>query len=344
MLASLFGFLTSFALTYLAIPPIIRVSRDKKLYDRPNERSAHEEPTPSLGGVAIFAGMICGIILWTPTTPFGDLQYVLAALMVIFLLGVRDDLLPLSPIQKLLGQMLAALILMYKSNIKIASFEGLADIYDLPEIGILVLSTVAIVGIVNAFNLIDGINGLAGSIGLLACLAFGGWFFAAGCEAFAVLAASLAGALVAFLRFNFSPARIFMGDTGAMLIGAVCAVLALKFIEVNHALPVDAVLHVEAGPAIAVAVLIVPLFDTIRVIIRRLLRGKSPFYPDRTHVHHFLLDAGLTHSQATVALVAVSAFFVTGAVLLHNWGNTRLLLIEISLALLLSYWLRRLAK
>ena len=135
-----------------------------------------------------------------------------------------------------------------------------------------------------------------------------------------------------------------MGDTGAMLIGAVCAVLALKFIEVNHALPVDAVLHVEAGPAIAVAVLIVPLFDTIRVIIRRLLRGKSPFYPDRSHVHHFLLDAGLTHSQATVLLVAVSAFFVTGAVLLHTWGNTCLLLIEFSLALLLSYWLRRLAK
>ncbi|MBK9338996.1 MAG: undecaprenyl/decaprenyl-phosphate alpha-N-acetylglucosaminyl 1-phosphate transferase [Lewinellaceae bacterium] len=344
MLASLFGFITSFVLTYLAIPPIIRVSREKKLYDRPNARSAHEEPTPSLGGIAIFAGMICGITLWAPAALFGDLQYILAALLVIFLLGVRDDLVPLPPVKKLLVQVLVALILIYKSHVKITSLEGIAGVFDLPEVVALVLSVIAIVGIVNAFNLIDGINGLAGSTGLLASLIFGTWFFATGHIEFAVPAASLAGALAAFLRFNFSPAQIFMGDAGAMLIGTVCAVLALKFIEVNRALPVDAPLHFDAGPAIAIAALILPLFDTLRVIIRRLLHGKSPFYPDRSHVHHFMLDAGLTHSRATVILVAVSAFFVAGAVLFHAWGNTLLLLIEITLALLLSYWLRRMAK
>jgi len=341
MLASCFGFVTAFALAYLAIPVIIRVSNQKKLYDRPNARSAHEEPTPSLGGIAIFAGTICGIVLWAPARTFGDLQYVLAALLIIFLLGVRDDLIPLSPMKKLLGQMLAALALIYKSQVKITTLEGVAGLQAIPEPVALTLSVIAIVGIVNAFNLIDGINGLAGSSGLLACLFFGSWFVAVEHVEYAVLAFSLAGALAAFLRYNFAPARIFMGDTGAMLIGAVCAVLALKFIEINRSLPTQAPLRFEAGPTIAVAALILPLFDTLRVIIRRLLQGRSPFHPDRSHIHHFMLDAGLTHIQATAVLIAVSAGFLTATVALHTWGNTRLLVLEIALAMLLSYWLRR---
>jgi len=341
MLASSFGFVTAFALAYLAIPVIIRVSKQKKLYDRPNERSAHDEPTPSLGGIAIFAGTMCGIVLWAPARTFGDLQYVLAALLIIFLLGIRDDLIPLSPLKKLLGQVLAALVLIYKSQVKITTLEGVADMQAIPEPAALALSVIAIVGIVNAFNLIDGINGLAGSVGLLACLFFGSWFVAVGHVEFAVLAFSLAGALAAFLRYNFAPAQIFMGDTGAMLIGAVCAVLALKFIEINRALPADALLRFDAGPAIAVAALILPLFDTLRVIIRRLLHGKSPFHPDRSHVHHFMLDAGLSHIQATTALVLVSASFLAGTVVFHVLGNSLLLLLEIVVALLLSYWLRR---
>jgi len=344
MLASCFGFVTAFALAYLAIPVIIRVSNQKKLYDRPNERSAHDEPTPSLGGIAIFAGTICGIVLWAPARTFGDLQYILAALLIIFLLGIRDDLIPLSPIKKLLGQVLAALVLIYQSQVKITTLEGIAGVQALPEAVALGLSVIAIVGIVNAFNLIDGINGLAGSAGLLAGLFFGSWFVAVGHVEYAVLAFSLAGALAAFLRYNFAPARIFMGDTGAMLIGAVCAVLALKFIEINRSLLPETVLRFEAGPAIAVAALILPLFDTLRVIIRRVVHGKSPFHPDRSHVHHFMLDAGFTHLQATTALVAVSACFLAGTVIFHSWGNTLLLLLEISLALMLSYWLRRIVR
>lgn len=344
MLASCFGFVTAFVLAYLAIPVIIRVSRQKKLYDRPNARSAHDEPTPSLGGIAIFAGAICGIVLWAPARTFGDLQYILAALLIIFLLGVRDDLIALSPMKKLLGQVLAAIVLIYQSQVKITTLEGVAGVQNIPEPAALALSVVAIVGIVNAFNLIDGINGLAGSAGLLASVFFGCWFVLAEHVEYAVLAFSLAGALAAFLRYNFAPARIFMGDTGAMLIGAVCAVLALKFIEINRSIPPHEVLRFEAGPAIAVAALILPLFDTLRVITLRLLQGKSPFHPDRSHIHHFMLDAGLTHIQATSVLVVVSTGFLTATVLLHTWGNTSLLVLEITVALLLSYWLRRKAR
>ncbi len=344
MLASCFGFVTAFSLAYLAIPVIIRVSRQKKLYDRPNARSAHDEPTPSLGGIAIFAGAICGIVLWAPARTFGDLQYILAALLIIFLLGVRDDLIALSPLKKLSGQVLAALVLIYKSEVKITTLEGVAGMQTIPEPVSLALSGVAIVGIVNAFNLIDGINGLAGSAGLLACLFFGSWFVAVEHVEYAVLAFSLAGALAAFLRYNFAPARIFMGDTGAMLIGAVCAVLALKFIEINRTLTLQTALRFEAGPAIAVSALILPLFDTLRVITLRLLQGKSPFHPDRSHIHHFMLDAGLTHIQATSVLLIVSSGFLAVTVALHTWGNTGLLVLEITVAMLLSYWLRREAR
>lgn len=344
MFAILLGFITAFTLTYLAIPPIIGVAKLKKLYDSPNARSAHDEPTPTLGGIAIFAGAICGIILWSPVQTFGMLQYVLAALVIIFLIGVKDDLVPLSPMKKLLGQILAALILVYKSHVKITSFYGVFGLYELPELPAFILSILVIVGIVNAFNLIDGINGLAGSIGLLACVTLGGWFFAVSSMEYAVLAFSLAGALTAFLKYNFTPARIFMGDTGAMLAGTVCAVLAIKFVEMNGVLPAGAFLKFDSAPAIAVAVLILPIFDTLRVFAHRVRRGQSPFHPDRSHIHHQLLDAGLTHMQATAVLVGLNVLILVWVIALHTWGASWLLLLELAITMLFSFWLRWLVR
>jgi UDP-N-acetylmuramyl pentapeptide phosphotransferase/UDP-N-acetylglucosamine-1-phosphate transferase len=341
MFAILLGFITAFTLSYLAIPAIIQVAREKQLFDRPNARSAHAEPTPSLGGVAIFAGAICGIILWAPVQTFGALQYVLAALVLIFLIGIQDDLIQLAPTKKLLGQILAALILVYKSNVKITSLYGIFGLYELPELASFSLSILVIIGIINAFNLIDGINGLAGSIGLLACLAMGTWFLGVDQQGFAVVAFSLAGALTAFLKYNFSPARIFMGDSGAMLTGAVCAVLAIKFIELNHAVPESDAFHFGAAPAIATAVLILPLFDTFWVISRRLWQGRSPFYPDRSHIHHMLLDAGKSHMHATAILVALNALIIIGVLALDAFGTNWLLLLELVFALSLSAWLHR---
>lgn len=344
MFTILLGFITAFTLTYFAIPAIIQVAQTKMLYDPPNERSAHDKPTPSLGGIAIFAGAICGIILWAPAQTFGMLQYVLAALVVIFMIGIKDDLIPLLPTQKLLGQILAALILVYKSHVKITSLYGIFGIYALPELAAFVLSVLSIVGIINAFNLIDGINGLAGSIGLLACLTLGGWFFATDFVELAVVAFSLAGALAAFLRYNFTPARIFMGDTGAMLTGTVCAVLAIRFIELNQEVADIHAFHLGSAPAIAIAILILPIFDTLRVITHRLLKGRSPFHPDRNHIHHMLLDAGLTHMQATAVLVLVNVLIIGGVAALHQWRTGWLLLLELGLALTLSYWLRWLVR
>ena len=341
MFAILLGFITAFTLCYLAIPPILQIAHKKNLYDPPNERSAHAEPTPPLGGVAIFAGACCGIVLWAPEHTFGGLQHVLAALVIIFLIGIRDDLLPMAPTKKLLGQILAALILVYKANVKITSLDGIFGIQEIPELAGFGFSVVAIVGLINAFNLIDGINGLAASTGLLACLTLGLWFAGAGHVEFAVVAFSLAGALVAFLKYNVTPARIFMGDTGAMLTGAVCAVLAIKFIELDRLLPPGSIFRLGAAPAIATAVLILPLFDTLWVMTRRFLQGRSMFYPDRSHIHHMLLDTGLSHMQATSILVLLNALIVLWVVALHAWGTNWLLLLELVFALTLAIWLHR---
>lgn len=337
MYATILGFITAFTLTYLVIPSIIKVAAKKNLFDKPNERSAHKAPTPSLGGIGIFAGAICAIILWTPFDSFGDLQNVLAAFVIMFLIGVKDDLLPLSPGKKFIGQIFCALILVYKANIKITSWYGILGVYELPDLFSFVFSMVAIVGIINAFNLIDGINGLAGSIGLLACSVWGMWFFMMDRTELAILGFSFAGALVAFLKYNYTPARIFMGDTGSLLVGMVCSILAIEFLEMHRGeVPAGRSFTFDIAPAVAIAILILPLYDTARVFARRMMQGKSPFHPDKTHIHHLLLDSGLTHMQSTAVLVGVNVLFIALVVTLKHLGTNKLLILEFIIALIFS--------
>ena len=344
MYAVILGFITAFTLTYSIIPVIIRVARERRIYDRPNERSSHDEPTPSLGGIGIFAGTICGVVLWTPLDAFGVLQYILAAFVLIFLIGAMDDLLPLSPTKKFSGQLLVAIILAYKSNVRITSLYGVFGVHELPELTSFVLSVIIIIAIINSFNLIDGINGLAGSIGFLACVTLGAWFMAIHSPALAVVAFSLAGAITAFLKYNFTPAQIFMGDTGSLLIGTVCAILSINFIEMNHLISIQPVYAFNAAPAIAVGILILPLYDTVRVFIQRILHGRSPFSPDKTHIHHLMLELGYSHAKATAILLVVNIFFIGIAVLLDRFGTPLLLVLEIGLMFLFTFVIQRLSQ
>ncbi len=336
MYALLLCFVTAFAITYAVIPLIIKVAKERRLYDRPNERSSHQEPTPSLGGIGIFAGTVCGIMLWTPVGSFSQLQYILAAFVLIFLIGILDDLLPISPGKKLGGQLLVAIILAYKAGVQVSSFYGFCGFHELSQPASFTLSIITIVGIINAFNLIDGINGLAGSVGLLACIVFGICFFLVDVPALAVVAFSLAGAILAFLRYNFTPAKIFMGDTGSLLIGMVCAILSITFIETNYKLPPGNPYVWGAAPAIAVAVLILPLYDTLSVFMRRIVRGRSPFAPDKTHIHHQLLSFGLNHTESTVILITVNLLFIAVSFGFNRLGLFEVLKLEFALAFLFS--------
>lgn len=336
------SFITAFCLTYVAIPSIIQIAQSKNLVDEPDERRSHTTSTPSLGGVAIFVGTVFSIIMWTPFNYFGDLQYILCAFIIIFLIGVKDDIQPISPSKKLLGELLAAFILVFKANIKLTSLYGIFGIYALNEYVSVGLTVFTIIVIINAFNLIDGINGLSGSIGILITVVLGTWFYQIQRLEISIVAFALAGSCLAFLRFNITPAKIFMGDTGALLLGLVCSVLAILFIEIHNDLE-GSIYYIKSAPSFAVAILILPLFDTLRVFTLRILRGRSPFYADRTHIHHLLLDTGLNHMQATIFLVIVNAAFIAFAFYFQAMGNLTLLILIVGISIVFSFVLSKLA-
>lgn len=314
----------SFTIAFLAIPVIITVAERKKLFDIPDERKVHHTPIPSLGGLGIFAGFIIACLLAVQFQTSPEFQYFLAASVVIFFLGLKDDILVISPVKKFIGQVLAAFLIIYKGGIQIKSMHGFLGIYELPEMFSLLLTYFTVIVIVNSFNLIDGIDGLAGSLGLMSTIIFGVYFLNANMVAYSVLAFSLAGSLVAFLIFNFQPAKVFMGDTGSMLIGLVNAILVVKFINVADVANVN--FPITAAPAIGFAILMIPLLDTLRVFGIRMFHRRSPFSPDRNHIHHLLLDKGLSHRAITLTLVAINLLSVVGAFAARNFGCTWLIL------------------
>jgi UDP-GlcNAc:undecaprenyl-phosphate/decaprenyl-phosphate GlcNAc-1-phosphate transferase len=335
MASIILAFITSFALCYIAIPSIIQLAVSKNLFDEPGDRHSHIVRTPSLGGVGIFSGMLFSIVMWTPFNYFGDLQYILCSYIIIFLTGIKDDIVPMSPYKKLSGELLAAAILVFKANIKLTSFYGIFGLYELHPIVSILISLFTIIVIINAFNLIDGINCLAGTIGILIFSVLGSWFFVIHRIEIAIVAFASIGAVTAFLKYNVTPARIFMGDTGALLLGLTCSILTILFIELHKDL-INSPFRFIAAPAFAVSVLIYPLFDTLRVFIIRIWNKRSPFSADRNHIHHILLDLGNSHIQATIILLLVNIFFILLAIFFQHLGNLNLLLLMFALAFILS--------
>jgi len=315
----------SFTITFLAIPVIITVAERKKLFDIPDERKVHQTPIPSLAGLGIFAGFMIACLLAVQFQTSSEFQYYLAAAVVIFFLGLKDDILVISPVKKFIGQVLAAFLIIYKGGIQIKSMHGFLGIEgQLPEMFSLLLTYFTVIVIINSFNLIDGIDGLAGSLGLMATIVFGVYFLQVNMIAYSVLSFSLAGSLIAFLIFNFHPAKVFMGDTGSMLIGLVNAILVVKFISVAEIGTVS--FPINASPAIGFAILMIPLLDTLRVFGIRMIHRRSPFSPDRNHVHHLLLDKGLSHRAITIILVSTNVLCVIGAFIARGLGSTWLIL------------------
>jgi len=312
------------------MPVIIQVADAKKLFDVPDERKVHLSPIPSLGGLGIFAGLILSFLITFPLSLAAEFQYFFAAALVIFFLGMKDDILVISPIKKLIGQFIAAFLIIYKGGIQIKSMHGFMGIYELPEVMSLALTYLTVIVIINSFNLIDGVDGLAGSLGLMTALVFGTYFFYVGQLPYSLLSFILAGSLLGFLIFNHSPARIFMGDTGSLLLGLINAILVIRFISTAD----NPVSHfpLTSSPAIGFSILMVPLFDTIRVFSVRILNRRSPFSPDRNHIHHLLLDRGLSHSAVTYSCVGLNLLFIAFAFYARDWGSTYIILTMIAIA------------
>lgn len=314
----------AFLITFFSIPVIIEVAKDKKLFDEPDERKVHKAVTPTLGGLGIFAGFIVASLLGVPPAMSSVFQYFMAAIMVIFFLGIKDDILILSASKKFIGQLVAAGIIIKFGGIQINDMHGLFGLHQIPHTASILLTLFTIVVITNSFNLIDGVDGLAGCLGLLTSSIFGAYFLATSQLLYAVMAFSLAGSLIAFLIYNFSPAKIFMGDTGSLLIGLLNSVFVIKFIAV--AADQSLGLPLESAPAIGFAILIVPLFDTLRVVTIRIISRRSPFSPDRNHIHHFLLDLGLSHKMIALTCISANIIFIALAYFLRFTGTTMVIL------------------
>ena len=332
----------SFIITFFSIPVIIQVAKAKKLFDEPDERKVHKTVIPTLGGLGIFAGFIIAILLGVPAGANPEFQYFVAACVVIFFLGIKDDIMVLSATKKFIGQLIAAGILIKFGGVQLTNMHGFLGIYEIPYFAGMIFSFFTIIVVTNSFNLIDGVDGLAGSLGLITTFIFGCYFFYIGQTAYAVLAFALAGSLISFLIYNFSPAKIFMGDTGSLLLGTVNSILVIKFI--NIAGTSGTAMPITSAPAIGFAILLIPLFDTLRVFAIRILDRRSPFSPDRNHVHHFLLDLGFSHKQITLSCALSAVGFIASAFLMRKLDTTVLIGILLVVSFSITTILSRLRK
>jgi UDP-GlcNAc:undecaprenyl-phosphate/decaprenyl-phosphate GlcNAc-1-phosphate transferase len=310
------AFMISFLIAFSLIPLIIDYSKKRNWLDQPGGRKIHTDSTPALGGIAIFCGFMISLILWSSLQQLSELRFIYIGIVLTFFLGVRDDILPIAPIYKVLWQVAAALTVIYFADVRITSMHGILGLGEIPLYISYGLTIFTVVVITNAFNLIDGINGLAGTMSVVSLSAFAAWFYFTGNIPFIILVASLAGAILAFLKFNYTPAQIFMGDTGALTIGFVMSVLAIKFIEGNAALPHDHIAKITCNVSGGIAIVLYPLFDTLRIFTIRIARGRSPFSPDKNHVHHLLVRiTGGSHLKATFVICMSNALLILVLVL-----------------------------
>jgi UDP-N-acetylmuramyl pentapeptide phosphotransferase/UDP-N-acetylglucosamine-1-phosphate transferase len=331
------SFVTAFVAAMLVMPVLIRVIRKFKLYDVPDDRKEHAAPVPTMGGVAVCVGMGVACVLWYRFSGgLFEIAFFFSA-VVLFVLGVLDDLHNIPARNKLVLQVAVGSLIAF-SGVRITDLNGLFGIDAIPLAAQYTLTVLIIAGITNAFNLIDGIDGLAGGLGFMSLLMLGLFLTVCNDANTALIAFSLAGGLLGFLYYNFNPARIFMGDTGSLVLGFVVSVLCIRFLSVNTLVPHSFIPH---APVFALGIVLIPVFDTMRVLSLRTWQGKSPFAPDKTHIHHLLTANGWTHSFTSKIIctvhggILVLAYFLKGVS--QEWG----LLILLTCMLLVVWIFKR---
>jgi UDP-N-acetylmuramyl pentapeptide phosphotransferase/UDP-N-acetylglucosamine-1-phosphate transferase len=282
---------------------------------------------------AAFAQMI-GL----PFSEWADFKYFYIAIAMMFITGIRDDILTLTPRQKLIGQLLPIVIMVIFGDTVLWSFYGIVSqgiVFSHVVAWCVTIFTIII--LTNAYNLIDGLDGLASTIGIVSLSCFGVWFYLVGDYSVALIALSFAGSLAAFLYFNWEPSRIFMGDTGALVLGILLSFLAIRFVDANYLLPAGHPMRFASSVGTAVMILIIPIFDTLRVILLRLQRFQSPFRADKNHLHHQFLRLGFSHAKTVLVIAAMHLLFVTMALLLRNAGDMVIIPVVIATCLAINF-------
>lgn len=321
--------LSAGGITALLIPEIIKIAYARKIVDKPGERKLHVKNVPTFGGIGIFFGFLISLLVWSFTNMGETVPYFLGGILVIVVVGMRDDFLPLSAAWKLVGQICAASVIIFFADIHFDSLYGFLGFNEINPIIGYFITLFTIIVITNSFNLIDGIDGLAGTVGIIVFSFFGVWFALEGNRIVMIMCFSMIGALIGFLGYNFSPAKIFMGDTGSLLLGFAASGLTLLFLRDNAHLPDTSPVKVGNPVALISAVLVYPLFDTIRVFVLRIRRGRSPFSPDKMHIHHMLLDLGMPHLQATLIIASLNLLFILVMLSLSGIGLSDNILVPV---------------
>lgn len=324
ILASFF----SAGLSIISIPTIVHIAQMKNLCAAPTDRGAHRGWIPNLGGVAIFASFMIIMNLLSKDILNQELQYINVSIVILFLLGIKDDILVIDPVKKFLGQLLVAVLLAYFADIRLTNLHGFLGIYELNYWVDLFLSIFVILLIINAYNLIDGIDGLASGIALVGVGSFTVWFIVNEFYFFSLLGFVMIGSLSVFLYFNLysKKFKLFLGDTGAMIVGFIVSVMAIKFIQLSVNPELKWALDIT--PSIAFGILAIPICDVFRVFVIRLINKKSPFKADRKHIHHLMIDMGYSHSQASFRIILMNILIVLLCYIGREW-NGELLFIAI---------------
>ena len=317
LLQFIFYFLGTFMLSYFLIPKIRAKALKLNLKDTPDIRSSHTIPVPTFGGIVFYISYIL-ILFFAQSLDSNHVSITLiASISILFFTGLLDDLRNLSPKIKFLCQIIGVAVLMFQPDFRILSLHGFMGIYEIPLYVSVGGSMFFLLGLINAFNLIDGIDGLSGITGVIVASFYSYMLYNLGFFFYFSIGLATIATLLAFLRFNFSNTRkIFMGDTGSLVIGLVLGVLTLKLLSVDDNAYGSLSFYRAQLPLFLTAVLFVPLLDTIRVMFLRLTKGVSMFKPDRNHLHHIIVDFGLSHRKASFFIgfvnffVALIMFFV----------------------------------
>ncbi len=325
----LLTFAISLTIGWIVIPKIVVISKIKRLFDKPDERKVHKKEISRLGGVSFVPALMISVSLVigfryylnVPLPMISEVSFItefmflLAASFIIFFVGLTDDLVGVSYKAKFAVQILSATLIAFTGLVPQTLF-GIFGIYEINPYIIGTLVVVAIVFVINAYNLIDGVDGLCSGLSSVALLALGIWFTYTEGYIYAMIAMGMLGVLLAFFYYNISSKRlkIFMGDTGSLTLGLLISFLSLKFLQSAQVYTPGSesslIQSINSPLAIIFGLLFVPIFDTLRVFTGRIMHHKSPFSPDKTHIHHKMLALGLTHIRSTITIIVFQIGFV----------------------------------
>jgi len=309
------AFATAFLVCFVLIPVIIRLSAKYQLVDQPNERKVHKVPISRLGGIGIVTGVLLSSPIWFSSGEYVKLMHILGGMVILIILGVVDDLRELSPKIKFIGQFIAALFLAH-SGLLIDNLFGIFGIGHLPLVIQYALTVLIVAGVINAFNLIDGIDGLAGGLAMIDMVGFFILFTVAEHQASVLISVSVIGALLAFLRYNYHPAKIFMGDTGSMFLGYILAAMGIEVLVMSRS--AAPYFYYDETAIMVISIFILPVYDTLRVFAGRIINRKSPFKPDKTHIHHLLMKTGFNHPRSAKILYSANIVLIITGFLLRS--------------------------